>query len=63
MRCAGVLRRLPADWQAAVELCGAPTETCPPGMKTGDAISRKDGYKGGGMQMLVDFSIGPARPF
>jgi hypothetical protein len=36
------------------ELCGARTETCPAGMKTGDAISPPGGYKGGGMQMLVD---------
>jgi sugar lactone lactonase YvrE len=42
------------------ELCGARTETCPPGMKTGDAISPPGGYKGGGMQMLVDVSIDPA---
>jgi hypothetical protein len=36
------------------ELCGARTETWPAGMKTGDAISPPGGYKGGGMQMLVD---------
>ncbi len=42
------------------ELCGARTETCPPGMKTGDAISPKRGYRGGGMQLLVDASIDPA---
>ncbi len=42
------------------ELCGARTETCPAGMKTGDAISPPGGYKGGGMQMLVDASIDPA---
>jgi hypothetical protein len=42
------------------ELCGAQTETCPPGMKTGDPISPPGGYKGGGMQMLVDVSIDPA---
>ena len=43
------------------ELCGARTETCPPGMKTGDPISPKGvGYKGGGMQLLVDASIDPA---
>jgi hypothetical protein len=42
------------------ELCGARTETCPPGMKTGDPISPPSGYKGGGMQMLVDVSIDPA---
>ena len=42
------------------ELCGARTETCPPGMKTGDAISPKRGYRGGGMTLLVDASIDPA---
>ena len=42
------------------ELCGARPETCPPGMKTGDPISPRGGYKGGGMQMLVDVSIDPA---
>jgi len=42
------------------ELCGARTETCPPGMKMGDAISPPGGWKGGGMQMLVDASIDPA---
>jgi hypothetical protein len=42
------------------ELCGARTETCPAGMKTGDAISPPGGYVGGGMQMLVDVSIDPA---
>ena len=42
------------------ELCGARTETCPPGMKMGDAISPPGGWKGGGMQMLVDVSIDPA---
>ena len=43
-----------------VELCGFRTETCPPGMKTGDAISPPDGYVGGGLQMQVDVGIGPA---
>ena len=42
------------------ELCGARTETCPPGMKTGDAISPPGGFTGGGMQLLVDVSIDPA---
>ena len=42
------------------ELCGARTETCPTGMKTGDPISPPGGYKGGGMQLLVDASIDPA---
>jgi hypothetical protein len=43
-----------------VELCGVRTETCPPGMKTGDAISPPGGYKGGGMQLLVEAAIDPA---
>ena len=42
------------------ELCGARTETCPAGMKTGDPISPPGGYMGGDMQMLVDVSIDPA---
>ncbi len=42
------------------ELCGARTETCPPGLKTGDPISPPGGYRGGGMQLLVDASIDPA---
>ena len=29
-------------------------------MKTGDPISPRGGYKGGGMQLLVDASIDPA---
>jgi hypothetical protein len=37
-----------------VELCGVRTETCPPGMKTGDQISPPGGYVGGGLQMQVD---------
>jgi len=43
-----------------VELCGFRTENCPPGMKTGDAISPPGGYVGGGLQMQVDIGIGPA---
>ena len=30
-----------------VQLCGFRTENCPPGMKTGDAISPPGGYVGG----------------
>jgi hypothetical protein len=41
-------------------LCGARTETCPPGMKTGDPISPPGGYVGGGMQLLTDIAIDPA---
>jgi len=43
-----------------VELCGVRTDTCPPGMKTGDQISPPGGYKGGGMQLLVEAAIDPA---
>ncbi|MGD0188617.1 MAG: hypothetical protein ABSC25_25710 [Roseiarcus sp.] len=43
-----------------VELCGFRPENCPPGMKTGDAISPPSGYVGGGQQMLVDIGVGPA---
>lgn len=41
-------------------LCGAKTENCPPGMKTGDPISPPGGYVGGGLQMETDIGIGPA---
>lgn len=43
-----------------VELCGFRTENCPPGMKTGDAMSPPGGYVGGGLQLMVDISVGPA---
>jgi len=43
-----------------IELCGAETETCPPGMKTGDPISPPDGYVGGGMLWLTDVAVDPA---
>jgi hypothetical protein len=43
------------------ELCGVRTQTCPPGYKTGDAISpTKTGYKGQGLQILTDIAIDPA---
>ena len=42
------------------ELCGARTETCPPGFKTGDQISPPGGYVGGGLQMQTDLAISPA---
>lgn len=41
-------------------LCGARTETCPPGFRTGDPISPPGGYVGGGLQMVTDLAIGPA---
>jgi hypothetical protein len=43
-----------------VQLCGARTENCPPGMKTGDQISPPGGYVGGGLQLQTDIAIGPA---
>jgi len=43
-----------------VELCGARTENCPPGFKTGDQISPPGGYVGGGLQMQTDLAIDPA---
>jgi hypothetical protein len=41
-------------------LCGVRTETCPPGMKSGDQISPPEGYVGGGLQMQTDLAIDPA---
>ncbi|MDS4040663.1 MAG: hypothetical protein RKP20_05750 [Candidatus Competibacter sp.] len=41
-------------------LCGARTENCPPGFKTGDQISPPGGYVGGGLQMQTDLAISPA---
>jgi streptogramin lyase len=42
------------------ELCGARTENCPPGFKTGQQISPPGGYVGGGLQMQTDLAISPA---
>jgi hypothetical protein len=50
-----------SSWSAGiVELCGFRTEHCPPGVKTGQAISPPSGYVGGGLQLQVDLGIGPA---
>jgi streptogramin lyase len=46
--------------RSITHLCGVRTETCPPGMKTGDAISPAGGYVGGGMSYLTDIGIDPA---
>jgi hypothetical protein len=43
-----------------VQLCGARTENCPPGFKTGDQISPPGGFVGGGLQMLTDIAVDPA---
>ena len=42
------------------QLCGARTENCPPGFKSGDQIGPPAGYVGGGLQMQIDLAIGPA---
>lgn len=41
-------------------LCGARTENCPPGFKTGDPIAPPNGYVGGGLQMQTDLAISPS---
>lgn len=46
--------------RSITHLCGVRTETCPPGMKTGDPISPPGGYVGGGMSYLTDVGIDPA---
>jgi streptogramin lyase len=46
--------------RSITRLCGARTDTCPPGMKMGDPISPPGGYVGGDMQMLTDIAIDPA---
>jgi streptogramin lyase len=51
---------LVSDSTGIVQLCGVRAQTCPPGVKTGDAISPPSGYVGGGMQQLVDIGVGPA---
>jgi streptogramin lyase len=48
------------DSAGIVQLCGFRTENCPPGLKTGDAISPPGGYVGGGLQLQVDVGFGPA---
>ena len=42
------------------QLCGARTENCPPGFKTGDQIAPPGGYAGGGLQLETGVAIGPA---
>ena len=42
------------------ELCGARTEHCPPGVHTGEQISPRMGYVGGGLQMITDIAVDPA---
>jgi sugar lactone lactonase YvrE len=46
--------------QSISDLCGVRTNTCPPGLKTGDPISPAGGFVGGGMDQLTDVAIDPA---
>jgi DNA-binding beta-propeller fold protein YncE len=45
--------------RSITHLCGVRPETCPPGFKTGDAISPPGGYIGG-VQIITDVDIDPA---
>lgn len=45
--------------RSITQLCGVRTETCPPGLKTGDPISPSSGYVGG-LQIITDVDIDPA---
>jgi hypothetical protein len=45
--------------RSVAQLCGVRTETCPPGLKTGDPISPPGGYIGG-LQIITDVQIDPA---
>jgi len=45
--------------RSIAQLCGVRTETCPPGLATGDRISPPGGYVGG-LQILTDVAIDPA---
>jgi len=45
--------------RSVAQLCGVRTETCPPGMKTGDPISPSSGYIGG-LQIITDVEVDPA---
>ncbi len=44
---------------SVTQLCGARSENCPPGLKTGDPISPPGGYLGG-LQILTDLAVDPA---
>ncbi len=45
--------------RSVTQLCGVRTETCPPGLKTGDPISPSSGYIGG-LQIITDVEVDPA---
>jgi hypothetical protein len=44
---------------SVTQLCGVRTETCPPGLKTGDPITPSEGYIGG-LQTIAPIAIDPA---
>jgi hypothetical protein len=44
---------------SVTQLCGVRTETCPPGLKTGDPITPSEGYIGG-LQIVAPIAIDPA---
>jgi len=45
--------------RSVTQLCGVRIEACPPGLKTGDPISPRDGYIGG-LQIITDVAVDPA---
>jgi len=45
--------------QSVTQLCGVRTDTCPPGLKTGDPITPSEGYIGG-LQTIAPIAIDPA---
>ncbi|WP_160152325.1 hypothetical protein [Microbulbifer sp. ALW1] len=45
--------------RSITQLCGVRTDACPPGFKTGQAISPPSGYIGG-LQIVTDVAIDPA---
>jgi streptogramin lyase len=45
--------------RSITQLCGVRTETCPPGLNTGDPISPSGGYFGG-LQIITDVAVDPA---
>jgi hypothetical protein len=44
---------------SVTQLCGVRTETCPPGLKTGDPITPSEGYIGG-LQIVAPIALDPA---
>jgi streptogramin lyase len=44
---------------SVTQLCGVRTETCPPGLKTGDPITPSEGYIGG-LQTVAPIALDPA---